>query len=46
MSRAGRIIAAIMAAVVIVVSAVCAGPVVGDNPDCVEAAGRPVSIST
>lgn len=46
MSRAGRIIAAIMAAVVIVVSAVCAGPVVGDNPDCVEAAGRPVSISS
>lgn len=46
MSRTGRVIAAIMAAAVIAVSAVCIGPVAGDNLSCVEAAGRPVAISS
>lgn len=46
MSKAGRIIAAITAAVVIVAAGVGNGPVIGDNPNYVEASGRPVSISS
>lgn len=46
MSKAGRIIAAVTAAVAIVVTGIWSGSVIGDNPCYVEASGRPVAISS
>ena len=46
MSKAGRIIAAITAAVVIMAAGVGSGPVTGENPCYAEASGRPVAISS